>query len=185
MKRWVPWITAAVVIGGLIWAFLYLKDIHPLGSLAPKLGADRMQGVGIRFNGAQLVGRANGKKVWLIQARTIDISKDRRKATFRGLTNGALMQNDKKVASISADEVVYNVLTQNVAAPGTAHLSIVGGPSLKVSKVYWNSQNSRLFCEGVDAVLGANTMHGERMTADLDKKEITASKVSGTIRLQE
>lgn len=174
-----------MIIGGLIWTFLYLKDVHPLGALGSRLGTDHMAGVGIRFEGAQLVGRANGEKVWVIEARTIDISKDRRKATFRGLSRGSLLQNDKKIASISADEVVYNMFTQNVASPGTAELKLENGPCLKVRKVFWNAQSSKLFCEGgVDAVFGASTMHGERMIADLDKKEITASKVSGTIKLE-
>ena len=185
MKRWVPWATVAVIIGGLIWTFFYLKDVHPLGALGPKLQTDRMAGVGIRFDRAQLVGRSNGKKVWVIEARTIDISKDRRKATFRGLSRGSLLQNDKRIASISADEVVYNMFTQNVASPGTAELKLENGPALKVHKVFWNAQSSRLFCEGgVDAVFGASTMHGERMIADLQKKEITASKVSGTIKVE-
>ena len=185
MKRWVPWVTGAVIIGGLIWTFFYLKDVHPLGALGSKLQTDRMAGVGIRFDRAQLVGRSNGKKVWVIEARTIDISKDRRKATFRGLSRGSLLQNDKRIASISADHVVYNMFTQDVASPGPAELKLENGPSLKVRKVFWNARDSKLFCEGgVDAVFGASTMHGERMTADLEKKEITASKVSGTIKVE-
>ena len=174
----------AGVIGGLVWSFMYLKDIHPLGSLASRLGRDKMPGVAIRFEGAQLVGRSGGRPVWLIKAKTIDLSKDRRKATFRGLTNGELLQDGKKIASISAPEVVYNVITQDVAAPSAAKLSITNGPSFTVRKVFWNARTSRLFCEEVDAKLGANTMHGKRMTADLEKKEINASQVSGTIRLE-
>lgn len=166
------------------WTFRYLKNIHPLGVYGPRLDRDRLAGIGIRFEDATLVGRADGKKVWEIKAKSIDISKDRRLATFQGLSQGALIQNDKKVASISADRVVYNTYTRDVMTPGTAELKLTNGPSLKVRKVFWNSQKERLFCEGgVDAKIGKSTMHGDRMTADLQNKEITATKVKGTITL--
>ena len=186
MKRWIPWITGAVVAGALVWTFFYLKDVHPLGALGAKLGSDSLAEIGIRFKDATLVGRSGGKKIWEIKAKTIDISKDRRLATFQGLTQGALLQNDKRIASIAADKVTYNILTQNVAAPGTAELKVEDGPTFKVHKVFWNAQKSKLFCEGgVDAAIGGGTMHGERLTADLKNKEITATKVQGHIKLNE
>lgn len=185
MKRLIPWITGILIVGALGCTFLFFRKVHPLGAFALNLGKDRMEGIGIRFKGATLVGRSGGKKVWEINARSIDISKDRRLATFSGLTHGSLLQNDKKIASISADRVVYNIFSRDVSTPGTAEMKIVNGPSFKVHKVYWNSRKSRLFCEGgVDLVIGANTMHGERLTADLERKEIVATKVKGQIKLE-
>ncbi len=186
MRRWIPWITGILVVGALGCAFLFLKKVHPLGAFALNLGKNRNDAIGISFKNATLVGRSEGKKVWQIKAKTIDISKDRQLATFSGLTQGALLQNDKKVASISADRVIYNTFSRDVATPGTAELNIVNGPSLKVHKVYWNGRKSRLFCAGgVDAQIGKSTMHGQQLTADMDKKEITATKVKGTFSLPE
>jgi hypothetical protein len=180
----IPWITGILVVAVLGCTFLFLKKVHPLGAFALDLGRDRMEGIGIRFKGATLVGRSDGKKVWQINAKSIDISKDRRFATFTGLTHGLLLRDDKKVASLSADRVVYNILSRDVSTPGTAEMKIVNGPSFKVHKVYWSGRKSRLFCEGgVDAVIGASTMHGDRLTADLERKEIVATKVKGQIRL--
>ena len=185
MKRWVPWITGIVVIGGMIWTFFYLKDMHPLGSRGTKLGKDHLAGVGIRFKDAKLIGRSQGKKVWALQAGIIDISKDRRLATFRGETKGSLLQDGKKVAGFSASETVYNTFTRNIMTPGYAELKLENGPSFKVHKIYWNSEKSKLVCqEGIEAVLEGSTMHGERMTADLRTKELTVEKVTGKIRIE-
>lgn len=186
MRRWIPWITAVLAAGVLGCSFLFLKKVHPLGAFALDLGKKNVSTIGISFKDATLVGRSDGKKTWQIKAKTIDISKDRRLATFSGLSQGELIQDDKKVASISADRVVYNTLSRDVSAPGTAELKLVGGPSFKVHRVYWNGRTSRLFCAGgVDAVIGQSTMHGQQLTADLEKKEITATKVNGTISLPE
>lgn len=175
-----------MVIAGSGWTFFYLKDVHPLGALGSKLGRDHMAGIGIRFNDATLIGRSGGKKVWNIKAKMIDISKDRRIATFQGLTQGSLIRDDKKVASISADRVAFNIFTQNVSAPGTAQLKLENGPSLKVHKVFWNARLSKLYCQGgVDGTIGKSTIHGDRLTADLVKKEITVTKVKGEIKLDD
>lgn len=168
-----------------MWTFFYLKDVHPLGSTGTKLKRDHLAGVGIRFKGAKLIGRSQGKKVWALQAGIIDISKDRRLATFRGVTKGSLLQDGKKVAGISASETVYNTLTRNVMTPGYAELKLENGPSFKVHRIYWNAGKSKLLCQGgIDAVLDGSTMHGERMTADLQTKELTISKVTGKIRIE-
>ena len=186
MKRWIPWITGAVIVGGMIWTFFYLKDIHPLGSTGTKLKKDHLAGVGIRFKGAKLIGRSQGKKVWALESPIIDISKDRRLATFRGVTKGSLLQDGKKVAGISASETVYNTYTRNIVTPGFAELKLENGPSFRVHNVYWNSAKSKLLCQGgIDAVLDGSTMHGERMTADLQKKELTVQKVTGKIKIEQ
>ena len=184
MRRWIPWITGIVVLGGIAWTFFYLKDVHPLGSRGTKLTSDHLAGVVIRFKGARLIGRSQGKKVWDLHADTIDISKDRRFATFRGVTKGSLLQDGKKVAGISASETVYNTLTRNVVTPGYAELRLVNGPSFKVRDIYWNAEKSKLLCrKGIDAMLEGNTLHGESMTADLNTKELTVHKVTGKIRI--
>lgn len=186
MKRWWPWITGAIVIAGLVWTFLYLKELHPLGSRGPRLDSDHLAGVAIRFNNAQLVGRSGGKRIWALEARTIDISTDRRRATFQDVTRGVLLRDGAPIASLAADNAIYNIFTRDVATPGDAELTLEDGPSFKVRKVFWNARKSKLFCEeGVDAVLDGSTMHGERMTADLQKKELTMYKVKGQIKLEE
>lgn len=186
MKRWLPWVTGAVVLGGLVWSFLYLKDLHPLGPLGSKLDRGTLEGVSIRFKDATLVGRSDGQKVWTFHARTIDLSKDRRHAAFTGVTRGSLMRDGRQIASLSADKAVYSTLTRNVAVPGGAEFKLEEGPSFKVRNVLWDAKKSTLLCrEGVEIELAGSTLHGERMTVDLDKKELTIEKVKGEIRLDE
>ncbi len=102
------------------------------------------------------------------------------------MTRGTLLQDGAPVASLAADKAIYNIFTRDVATPGDAELTLEDGPSFKVRKVFWNARKSKLFCEeGVDAVLDGSTMHGERMTADLQKKELAIYKVRGQIKLEE
>jgi hypothetical protein len=185
LKRWFPWIAGGVIVAGLVWAFIYLKDVHPLGALGTKLQPDRLSDVAIRFKGAKLVGRSEGRKVWTFEAKTIDLSKDRRLATFKGITQGTLLEDGKRLASLSAGKVIYNTLTRDVSVPGTAEFALVDGPSFTLRGTYWNGRSSRLFSRGgVDARLDGSTFHGERMTADLDRKVLEVQKVSGRIRIE-
>ncbi len=185
MQKWWPWITGLVVIGGIVWTFFYMKDVHPLGAQGTNLGKNRTESVGIEFKGATLVGRSEGKKIWEINSETVEMSKDRRLATFRGKTSGVLLQNGRKVAAISASEATYNTFTRNVSAPKTTELTLVDGPTFKVHNIWWNSHTSRLYCQSADALLDGGTMHAEKLTADLNKKELTASKVKGLIKIKE
>ena len=186
MKRWLPWISGAVILAGMIWSFFYLKDIYPLGSLGSKLGRDSLEGISIRFINANLVGRSNGKKVWTFKAKTIDVSKDRRLAIFRDVAKGSLLQDGKEIASLSSKKVVYNTYTNNVSAPLGAEFKLKEGPAFKVHDVFWSAQKSKLLCKkGIDMDLAGSTLHGEKMTVDLEKKELVIEKVKGKIKLDE
>lgn len=184
MKRWLPWITGAVTAAGLIWSFFYLKDVHPLGRLGAKLEGNHLAGIAIRLKDATLIGRSDGEKVWTFEAETIEVSRDRRLATFRNVTRGSLLQDGKQIASLAANKVVYNTITRNLAVPGGAEFKVEGGPSFSVRDVLWNARKSALLCKnGVDMELAGSTLHGERMTADLAQKELVITKVKGRIRL--
>lgn len=186
MKRWLPWISGAVILAGMVWSFVYLKDIYPIGSHGSKLGRDSLEGISIRFKNATLVGRSEGKKVWTFKARIIDVSKDRRLAIFRDVAKGILLQDGKEIASLSSKKVAYNTITNNVSAPLGAEFVLKGGPTFKVHDVFWSAQKSKLLCQkGIDMELAGSTLHGENMTADLNKKELVIGKVNGKIKLDE
>jgi len=184
MKRWIPWITGFAIVGALLWSFVYLKKLHPLGSLETNLGKNNMNNYAIQFVDSKLVGRANGQKAWQFNAATVDLNKDRRTAVFKDIRKGSLLQNGKEIASLSAKEVAYNTITRNLTVPGEAQISMTGGPTIRVRNASWFSNESRLVCTGgIDASLAGSTMQGEGMTADLAKKELTITKVKGIIKL--
>lgn len=186
MKRWLPIVTAIALVAGLAWSFMYLRALHPFGKSVTDLGEEPLQNVGLRFKGATLIGWANHQRAWQIHARTVDVSRDRRLATFRGVKDSYLMLKGDRVASMTANEVVYNTITRNVSVPGAATLSVKDGPDLKTRKIFWNSARSRLACSGgVIVTVDGSTFGGEKMVADLGKKELTVTKVHGTIRLPE
>ncbi len=186
MKRWLPFTTAIVLAAGLVWSFMYLRALHPFGTAVSDLSDKPMQDIGLRFNDATLVGWSDHAKVWQIHARTVEVSKDRRLATFRGISKSYLMQKGEPVASVSANEVVYNTVTRNVSVPGAVQIKVKDGPSLKTKNVIWHSARSRLACQGgVTATVDGSTFHGDKLVADLGRKELTITKVRGTIRIPE
>jgi len=178
--------TAAVLIAGLVWSFMYLRALHPFGSAVTDLGDERLQNVGLRFDRATLVGWSEHSKVWQIHARAVEVSRDRRLATFRGVTDSYLMNKGDKVASMTADEVVYNTTTRNVSLPGPAELRVKGGPLLRTKSLFWDSARSVLTClSGVTAEMDSGSFQGDKMVADLGKKELTVTRVRGVIRIPE
>lgn len=184
MKRWLPFITGIVLVAGLAWSFLYLRALHPFGSAVTDLDAEPLQNIGLLFKDATLVGWSNHDRIWQIHAKGVEVSRDRRRAVFKSVSNSYLMKGGERVASISADAVVYNMVTHNVSVPGSAELKVKDGPSLKTKSIVWHSARSRLACTGgVTVTVDGNTFHGDRMVADLEKKELTATRVRGVIRI--
>ena len=184
LRRLLPWMTGAAIAGVLVWSFVYLKDIHPLGSLEARLGGDNLSGVAIRFEGSRLVGRLEGKPVWQFDADTIELSRDRRLATFRGIREGVLLRNGRNAATISAGKVVYDTYTRNISVPGEATVRLQDGPELRVRDSHWNSKESRLECRGgVSMSLAGSELQGDGLTLELEKKQLDITKVRGKIRL--
>ena len=186
MKRRLPFITAAVLVAGLAWSFMYLRALHPFGTAVTDLNDEPLQNVGLLFKGATLIGWADHDRAWQIYARTVEVSRDRRLATFRGVEDSYLMKKGDRVASIAADEVVYNTITRNVSVRGRVDLKVKDGPSLQTKNIFWNAAKSKLAClGGVTATVDGSTFQGEKMMADLEKKEMTMTKVHGVIRISE
>lgn len=184
-RRWIPLISAIVILGGIVWSFSFLRDIHPLGSLAARLDQHGMQDISMRFRGVHLIGKSRGKMLWQFKADTIEVNRNRQKAVFRKNIQGTLIDNGRQAASIMADEIIYGVYTHNVMAPGSARISIQDGPSVTARNLYWNGYKSKLVCSGgVDANLGGSVLHGDRMSVDMNSREIYVNKVNGVIRLE-
>lgn len=185
MKRWLPSITAVVALAGLVWVFIYVKDLHPLGSLERGWRQKEPSRLSISIDKAELVGRSGGHRIWAFKVGSIGLGKDRRLATFRSVKNGRIYRDDRQVASISADEVIYNTMTLDVSIPGKAMIRMVDGPELSLRKLYWNSMKSKMVCEGgAYAVMGKSSFEGKAMTLDLRTKELTLTKVKGRIALE-
>jgi hypothetical protein len=183
MRRF-SWIIGLVLVVGIVGLLMCLKDMHVFDPLRPIQG-DRLAKLSIRFKNAQFVGRAGGKKVWSLKAKTIDVSRDMQTATFGGVTDGKLIKDGKLMATLSAGRMMYNTFSRNISVPASADFKLADGPAFKVRNVVWDAGASRLMCTGgVDIVLGGSTLHGQEMTADLEKKELSLRKVNGKIRVE-
>jgi hypothetical protein len=171
---------------GLLWASSYLKTLDPLNALRAHLGADAMPQLVIRFKDAKLVGWSRGKMTWRFNSDRVNVNKDRTRASFEGGIIGEMFKDGRSIARIKSEKIVYNILTNDLSVPDLAEFTLDKGPFVKARKVYWNAGRSTLTCQaGVDAVLNPGTVHGEKLFLDLAKKEITITKVNGTIKLEE
>ncbi|MCL6628459.1 MAG: hypothetical protein K6U00_02530 [Armatimonadetes bacterium] len=184
MKEWLPRITALAIAGALVWSLLYLKRVHPLGALAPSLDTDKLAGIAIRLNEAKVVGRSQGKTIWSFDVKTIEVGKNRRITTFSGIRNGKLFRDNKVIASLHANKVVYNTYSNNMLIPNSAEISVVEGPALRINNAVWNARDSVLLAKGgVHATLAGSTLFGMRMTVYLAEKRLEIEKVHGTIKV--
>lgn len=186
LKRLVPLLTVVVLVAGLLWSFMYLRALHPFGSAVTDLGDERLQNVGLVFDRATLVGWSNHSKAWQIHAKAVEVSRDRRFATFREVTDSYLMSKGERLASISASEAVYNTTTRNVALPGAVELRVKDGPVLRTKNMFWDAARSRLACSGgVTATMDGSSFQGDSMEANLENKELRVTRVRGVIRIPE
>ena len=184
MKRLLLRLGGLALIIGAIW--VSLRSVNPVEALKSEVAKNGLPGLAIQFNDAKLVGWSAGKRVWQIDSKKIDIENNRQRAIFEGDARGELMSGDRKIASIHTDKAIFNLASKDLFVPGIADVSIPNGPSLRAGKVYFNSAASKLVCEGgMDASLGAGTVHGQKMTIDLINKDVTISKVVGKVRLEE
>jgi hypothetical protein len=182
VKRFRIWATGLVLTAALVWSFTFLKDLHPLGSLNGRWGNGPLSEIGISFRNVTFVGRSRGQKVWEFKARSIEMGKDRRLATFTDVAQGHLLRDGAPIATLSSSKVVYNTITQDVSVPGKANLEIQDGLSLNVHNMYWQWMKSIMYCKGgVYAKIRNNTFHADRMVLDLKNKEISLQNVSGQL----
>jgi len=180
VKRMIPYITVIMVVCALVWAFKYVIGVSPL-SVQGRKPAD----FSIKFLDSTLVGWSNGKKAWTFHARTVQVSRDRVHVSFDGIAGGKLFENGRQLASLKAAKLDYDIVSGNVIMPKGAELAIVNGPVFDVKDVHWDSKSSRLYCkQGVDAVVNGNSFHGDRLTADIAKKEIYVEKVNGRLLVE-
>lgn len=185
MRKWIYIITALAVLIVAAWSFMYLRNLHPMRSLAVRLAGGSGDNISMQFKGVHLIGKSKGKKVFAFKADGIDVSRDRQRAIFRGGIQGNLFQNEKPAASIFAEEVMYGIYDRNISIPGEAVIDIIEGPKLHVKNVSWNERNSRMICKGgFEADIAGSTITGRQMTADLNAKMIKMSNVSGSINLE-
>jgi hypothetical protein len=166
-----------------VWSLVYLSKIHPLGKLSTRLDNGELGSVAIRLKGARIVGRSDGKEMWSFEAKTIDLSRDRRFVTFQNITKGTLHLNNELIASLSADKVVYNTYNKNILIPGKAEIKIKNGPSLLIKQSTWDAGRSVLICKGVSANLAGSTLQGKLMFLYPESKKLVIEKVRGTIKI--
>jgi hypothetical protein len=181
-KSWYIWLVRAAIAAFLVWAFVYLKDLHPLGSLSTKASDGDLSGVSIRFKGATLAGWAGGSKLWSLDSKNIQVSDDRRCVTFDGLAHGKLFEVSNPVATLAASRLVYNTYTQDLYAPKPVDIKFVSGPSLRAANAYWNCRKSKLIVErGVDVHIAGSAIHGESAEVDFHNRELKIHKLKGEL----
>lgn len=183
-RKYIYWAASVLLIAGIVASFYYMKEEHPLGSLGTGLEEGSAPDLAISLRNTKLVGRSQCSEIWRFEAQRIDLSRDRRVATFSDISRGVLLQDGREIALLSAGRAVYDTLTQDVNVPGSAEISIRNGPVFKAHNIRWSAGDSRIICqEGIKATFNGSTLLGDSLVADLNHKEIVITNVRGRIRL--
>lgn len=169
-----------MILGCIIFAFIFIKRMHPFGALEIPQPKTELSGLAIEFKGATLAGWVGGSKRWSFESKSVRVSDDRRSVSFKGLAHGKLFDGKDAIASLSADKIVYNTYTQDIYSPQPVAIKFLNGPTLKAHNAYWNGQKSKLVVErGVEVHTANSSINGNSAEADFGNHELTLHGVSG------
>jgi hypothetical protein len=102
------------------WGLGYVKNFRPPSPFAPPARPLLPADVGLRLRDVRLVGRAEGKRAWILKAARIEGARSRTRLTLSdGLTATPLEPDGKTPqAVIQAPRAVYETLQKKIVAEG-------------------------------------------------------------------
>jgi hypothetical protein len=168
---------AAVVMVGLIAASLiWLKDYRPFGSPQP---ATAMTDIGLRLGKVELAGRADGKRAWRMQARQVEVSRDRLTTVFTSISNGVVYDHDKPAANLKAARVTYSSFNKDLVAEGGIKMTASNKMAVGTDALKWSFLTRKLTCPTkLSFAMGAARGSADSLDADLANDVVLIRKVN-------
>ena len=163
--------TVLLVIGGL---YYFLRD-EPLDERKTSSIVTRMA-----FTGSSLTEDVDGKRVWEMTARIIEVDQKTRWVYLTDL-QGVFYRDDGTKIEVTAKEAVVDPQTKNMEMSGGMFMKASDGPTFKADKGRYAAKEKRIYASGNvratrdDAVLTANEFEAD------DKFEVI--KVKGNARV--
>ena len=164
-------ITGLLIVGGIYYFF---RD-EPLDERKTSSVVTRMA-----FTGSSLTEDVDGKRVWELTARVIEVDPKTRYVYLTDL-KGVFYRDDGTKIDVTAKEAIVDPQTKNMEMAGGLFMKASDGPTFKSDKGRYAAKEKRIYASGNvratrdDAVLTANEFETD------DKFEVLRVKGNATV----
>lgn len=172
-----PYISLAIAAG-----IILLLSLVFFGRYLPYAGAaltpKEPPAVVLEMRGAYFIGLNDGRKVWSVKARSVEIGQNRSLTSLAGITQGKIFDRGKLVLRVEAGHAQYNSTAGDLLMDRGITIYGADGQSLKTDGAYWNSATSTLRSNGrVRFRSDWATATSDQMLVNMQTQEMTMRNV--------
>ena len=157
--------------GGL---YYFLRDE------APEEKKQQAESTRMAFSGSSLVEESDGKRIWELTARKIEVDSKTRWVYLTDL-QGVFYRTDGSKIDVTAKEAIVDPKAKNMEMTGGFFMKSSDGPTFRADQGRYNSKDKRIFASGnIHATREDAVLTGAEFEAD-DKFEVMLIKGNAKI----
>ena len=177
----VPAIAAGVI---LLLSVVAFKRYLPY--VGDRLTLKEPPAVVLAMEDVYLVGMSKKEKLWSLNAKKVEVSRDRSIATLTHITDGKIFDEGEVALKVKAGGAVYDDRREDLELSRGVAIEGREGDKVAAEGVSWNSSTSVLRSAGPVRFERASTkVAADDLEVDLKKKEMTMHNVRLTVDIEE
>ena len=134
----------------------------------------------ITYSGNTIVEEEDGKKIWELTAKTIEIDPVTKNTILKDV-QGSFYQKNGEIIKLVAPEAVYDVNNRDIIINGLVKVDSSNGSALKADKLQWQAKEGKLIGDGNVVLTKENTvLSGDHIIAE---DGLTKVKVQGNAKI--
>jgi hypothetical protein len=135
---------------------------------------------------AYLVGLGSKGKLWSLNARKVELSRDRSTTTLTGISHGKIYDQGKPVLNLVAGTAKYDVYYRNLLLGGGISVKSNTGDRINGQGANWSAASAILQSVGaVTMQTGWSKIEADSVALDVRKKEMYLEKVRIRVDLRQ
>lgn len=140
----------------------------------------------VALEDAHLVGVAHRTKLWSLDARLVEVLRDRDVTRLTDVTHGKVFDRGKVVFVVSAGRAIYDKKLEDLRLSRGIQVAASDGQHVSARSAHWNSRTAILTGSGSVAFRGRwGEASGEDLIADLRNKKLVMRNVSARININQ
>lgn len=174
MKKTTYLIIACVVLflGGCLYYFLKDEPVTP----KEPVQVATSESTSLSYVGNSITEEKDGKRLWELQAETIDIDSNTKNMKFKNI-KGVFYQDNGGKIDISAPEAAVDSKTKEIVMVGKIKAIASDGTTFAAQEIRWSNLEQRFYGSGdVSLTQDDTVMTGDQIESDRNMSKI---KVSG------
>lgn len=177
-----PYIGLALA-AGLILLISLLAFRRYLPYVGGSLASTQQPSIVLQMRNAHFVGLNRKGKIWSLNAKSVEIGRNRYLTTLTGITQGKIFDSGKVALQMEAGRAVYNSIAGDLAMDNGISLVGADGQRVTARGANWNSATASLRSTGrvlFQSPWGQAST--DRMLVDMRNKEMTMWNVTMSIK---